>query len=252
MAERPSKRVRTSTNSESVNTDRARLAKLPGLIHSLSEKKIREFLLIAAKEYPRIATMLESEIERLKKIESSKTIDFGYHSKSVWRTLNVDYVKGIKSSRQFELSGEAFDSVSSSIEDIRNRCPVHASYVTKYSALETLRKIRKIIILSSDDTLGNEVQNRFCSDTVLEDTMWGIVTGMTEEEREDMMQEPQEEMIWIDKLKELHEMGVEYCMFDGLAMVISLLEGGDDSASDNEEDEGVEIVDLTDDVEDKE
>jgi len=245
MTDRPIKRVRASSISDSAtsNSDPARSAKLPKIIDTLDEKTVRKILLVAAQESPRIGNLIEAESFKLIKIESAKTIDFGHHSKSAWRTLNVDYTKGIKDSRQFEMSGDAYQEVVSKIEDIRDRCPVHASYVTKYSALETLRKIGKIIIMSSDSTLGSEVRKSFGEDSILEKTMQGILKGMTTEERQDMVREPQEEMIWIDKLKELEALAAGYCMFEGLAGVIFLLEGkGNDNAKSLD---GVEIVDIT-------
>jgi hypothetical protein len=141
------------------------------------------------------------------------------------------------------MSGDAYQEVVSKIEVIRDRCPVHASYVTKHSALETLRKIGKIIIMSSDSTLGSEVRKSFSYDSILEKTMQGVLKGMTTEERQDMAREPQEEMIWIDKLKELEELAAGYCMFEGLAGVRLLLEGrGNDNAKSLD---GVELVDIT-------
>jgi len=160
MTDRPSKRVRATTIDDSATTksDPARSAKLPRIIDTLDERTVRRILLVAAQESPKISILIESEASKLIKPENAKTIDFGYHSKSVWRVLNVDYTKGIKDSRQFEMSGDAYQEVVNKIEDIRDRCPAHASYVTKYSALETLRKIGKIIIMSSDSTLGSEVR----------------------------------------------------------------------------------------------
>ena len=251
MTDRPSKRARASLNSDPTLAvpGALRLAKLPKIIDTLDEKTVRHFLLIAAQESSRISLLVESELARLKKVESAKTIDFGYHSKSVWRTLNVDYVKGIKDSRQWEMSGDAYQSVAREIADIRQRCPAHASYVTKYSALETLRKIGKIVLLSNDSTLGHEVQNSFREDSTLDDTMLEIVQGMSSEERGDMIREPQGEMVWMDKLKELEEMAAESSMFENLEDVVQLLQG--EGVGTGDQQDGVEIVDVTSDNEEE-
>lgn len=243
MTDRPVKRVRASSigDSATTNADPAHPVKLSKLIGTLDEKTVRNILLVAAQESPRVSSLIELESSKL--INDAKTLDFGQHSKSVWRTLNVGYTKGIKDSRQFEMSGDAYQEVVTKIEDIRDRCPVHASYVTKYSALETLRKIGKIIIMSGDSTLGSEVRKSFSSDSIIEKTMQGIVKGMTTEERQDMVREPQGEMIWIDKLKDLEDLAAEYCVFEGLAGVILLFEGkGNDNAKSLD---GVEVVDIT-------
>ncbi len=85
MTDRPVKRVRASSigNSAITKSDPARPAKLSKIIGTLDEKLVRRILLIAAQESPRISTLIESESFKLMKIESAKTIDFGYHSKSV-------------------------------------------------------------------------------------------------------------------------------------------------------------------------
>ena len=244
MADRPVKRPRASSNSDATLaiTDPARLAKLPKLLDTLDEKTVRSFLLIAAQESSRIGLLVESESIRLENIEKAKVVDFDYHSKSVWRTLNVEY-KRLKASRQWEEAGDAYHSVKSEIEDIKNRCPAHASYVTKYSALETLRKIGKIICLSNDGTLGQEVQKSFSEDSVLEDTMFEIVEGMTTEEREDMMREPQGDMLWVEKLKELKGLAADCDLFEELDGVISLLEGAGNRTHTSRDQ--VEVLDLT-------
>lgn len=245
MTDRPVKRVRTSSigDSAKTNDDPAHPLKLSKLIGTLDEKTVRNILLVAAQESPRVSILIESESFKLITIESAKTIDFGQHSKAVWRVLNVDYTKGIKDSRQFEMSGDAYQEVVTKIEDIKDRCPVHASYITKYSALETLRKIGKIIVMSSDSTLGSEVRKSFSYDSIVEKTMQGIIKGMTTEERQDMVREPQGEMVWIDKLKELEDLAAEYCVFEGLADVILLFEGkGNENGKSLD---GVEVVDIT-------
>lgn len=252
MSDRPAKRARASSNGDSaiVAANPPYLTELAKKIDTLDEKTVRMFLLAAAKESPRVSNLIESESAKIKEIESTEIIDFGYHSKSVWRTLNVDYVKGIKDSRQFEMSGEAVESVRKQIEDIGDRCLTHASYVTKYSALETLRKIGKIIILSSDSTLGREVRESFCEDSILEDTMLDIVNSMTSEELGDLMNEPQEDMAWMDKLKELDDLADGHSIFEGLKDVIQLLEetsdgpdlvGIEEMTSAGEEEEALEV-----------
>lgn len=251
MADRPPKRARASSNAGTSPAipNPERLAQLPKLLDTLNEKTVRTVLLSAAQESSAVAALIEAESARLAKAESAKTIDFGYHSKSIWRTLNVEYTKGIKSSRQFEMSGDAYWSVVGEIKDIKARCPAHASYGTKFSALETLRKIGKIILLSKTSTLGHEIHKSFGTDSILEDTIYEIVESMTEQEREEIMAEPQgDDGFWFDKFEELVELAAEYCIFEGLKDVTCLLLEEDNSDDDNStgtSDGEVEIVDMT-------
>lgn len=109
---------------------------------------------------------------------------------------------------------------------------------TRFNGLSVLRKIGKTIALSSNDTLGNEVQKQFQYDSSLEDGMFKIVSSMKPEERQTIRQdETSEEALW-PKLHELQELGADYCIFGGLGKVLDLLDGGEGEDGEYEEYEG--------------
>jgi len=109
-------------------------------------------------------------------------IDFDQYSKSAWHTLNTSHYSNLSSSKQYEASWDAFGEVTGCINAIRKKATAQCSYGTKLSALETLRKIAKTILVGTN-TLGHEVRKQFQSDDCLIDAMREIAQSMTPEER---------------------------------------------------------------------
>lgn len=268
MADRPAKRARAASSSEIIAqpiTDSARLTKLYESINTLDFATMRSFLLTAASESPKIANLIEAQttsetkkdIEEKEKEKAAKeVVDFSHSSKSVWYTLNKEYSR-LKCSRQFGVAHDAIESIVQTIENIKKRCPPDASYGTKSSALETLRKIGKSIVLSTGDELTKRVRQSFQWNSILEDTMKTIVKSMSHADRLDMAKEPQGDVTFLEKLDELYDLAADYCMFDGLEQVVHLLqpgvqngEEGNSSEGPHEAGNGVDIVDLTDSSED--
>ena len=225
MASRPAKRARATSNSDTSQSviSPARVAKLSESIDFLDEDTIKDYLLLAAQESPKIASLIESAATAIKDAEAAEVIDFDSKSKSVWRTLNCEYSR-LRQSAQFERSGDACHDVERSIQYIGDNCPAHASYGTKRSALQTLRKIGKIICLTGE-TMGRQARQHFHADRTLEKTMKGILESMSVEDRASMISERDGDTTYIEKLKELHELGSGYALFEDLDEVIDLLEG---------------------------
>lgn len=227
MAGTSRKRARASSksNKHEPSIDRAQASKIAKSIATLKPDIVGNILLEAAIRNPDVATLVESHAASVKQSEQAKVVDFSHHSKSVWKTINVTYSR-LSGSKQFDASGDAFHSVVKVIKEIRKQCPAHASLNTKVSALETLRKIAKTIILSAGDVVAHEVRKEFQSDSILEDTMMGIIQSMTPEERETASSEPHEDVTWIEKVAELKEIADENCLFEDMAGVIEMLSPG--------------------------
>ena len=207
-------------------------SKIPELVDSIDPKVIAKFLITAAKAYPEIASFVQLEVDRIAAAERAKVLDFDYLSKSAWKTLNVTYDR-LKGSQAFELSGEAAQKVEECFETIRIRCPKTASFRTKESALETLRKIGKSICLSNG-VVGHEIRKDYEHGGKLVPVMLDIAQSLTYQERERL--EP-----WRNgKLVELQGIADGYCIFENLGEVIDLWgdddEGEEESSSDGNED----------------
>lgn len=210
------------------------------MLATLDNKTVRDILLDVATKQSKVATLIEDKATRVRKAEQAKIISFDPHSKAVWKIINVTYSR-LSGSKQFDASGEALHSILSKIKDIRDRCPAHANLSTKVNALETLRKIGKSIALSAGNTMAHEIRLSFRHNSILEDTMMGIVQSMTAEEREITSYEPHEDVTWIEKLEELKRTADGYGLFESLDEVLELLapSSGD---GDDEEEEGDDDV----------
>lgn len=139
-------------------------------------------LLAAVLTHPDVAKTIWGEKERMDAAERATVIDLDHRLQTAWKTLNLDY-KHLKSSRQYDVSGDAEYTVRSCIRTIREYFSVSASSGTRKNALEALRKIGKSICLSCHDVVGHEVLRGFQSPSELEETMLGIVCGLTHAER---------------------------------------------------------------------
>lgn len=111
--------------------------------------------------------------------------------------------------------------------------------------METLRKIGKTICLSSNDTLGHEVQKQFQQSECFTEAMEAIVDSMNDEERAWMCEINDGRSIFAEKMEELRNLSADYCVFDSLYVVIDELYGeeeGEDGDEDeeNENDDGDE------------
>ena len=184
----------------------------------------------AAGKYPDVATTISLAEGHTVAVEHAKTkkdalptsakvIDFDHYSKTAWRAINTQY-KSMKGSYQYNASFGVQNDLVGCIKDIGRKCPAAASYGTKKSALETLRKIGKTVCMSGGDVIGSEVQKGFHMDTCLEDTMYRIVQKMTQRERDMVMKGD-----FGVKMEELVELSKDYYVFDRLDKVIALLEG---------------------------
>ena len=134
-------------------------------------------------------------------------------------------------SKQFDMSGNAFREVKDCIATIDKECPDHASFGTKKSALETLRKIGKSIVLSGDsDVVGHEVRKNFQCDKQLENTMRKVAMSMTPVERGSIMKTELK-----NQLYELKDLSSGYYVFERLDEVIAALEGEATGEGDDED-----------------
>lgn len=102
----------------------------------------------------------QSEQERKRQAEKMKVIDFSHYSSTAWYALNKKCASS-KGSYEYDRAGDACDDVKGCIEAIASQGRGSASYETKKSALETLRKIGKSIV-SSNGVIAMNVPNQPC------------------------------------------------------------------------------------------
>lgn len=81
-------------------------------------------------------------------------VDFDHYSKSAWRALNNSAILSMGGSRQYVESGNVYGFILECIISIDEKTKADSPLGTKQSAVETLRKIAKTVILG-EDTVGH-------------------------------------------------------------------------------------------------
>jgi len=166
-------------------------------------RKYWEILLSLAYIDPTVARYVHSSYSEHIHVERSKVIDFDHCSKTVWYSINKKYAS-MSGSKQYDVAFSVYDEIRDIIASISERAGVeHASFGTKCSALETMRKIGKTSCLSSGDTLAHEVQKQASHDTSFVDGMFEVVDAMSDAECEKMCAVHDGRSTFLDKMEEL-------------------------------------------------
>lgn len=223
MSAPPAKRARASTNGAAVPPPQDP-KNYASIVESLDRATVDSLLCSAASAHTDVAKAIDNTLDRIAEAERKKMVNLGYLSKDAWKTLNVTYDR-MSGSAQYDMAEEAESSVRDCIHTIEKGCPPYASFKTLQSGLETLIKIGKMIIVSSN-TISHEVRIGFRNDRTLEDTMIRIVNAMTDLERDTLVSQGPNGA-WIENLEDLEDLANEHCIFEGLGDVVRLLEGGD-------------------------
>ena len=220
MSRQSAKRQRANTNGDLTagwSSDNAKLDYYKSIIDTFDEQTVREVLLVTAQQLPDAAALIVKTRDDIRRQESARVIDFDFQSKVAWRALNNRRDKR-NGSRGYEAGIDAAITVSQIIAQIREQTPAHASFGTKRSALVTLRKIGKSIALGGNhDEFGSQVIKTLSNEgDPLEEAMLEIVGAMTEEEKANMRADKE----WIEKVKELVELGKDVDMFETLEKML--------------------------------
>ena len=223
MSKQSAKRQRANTNGDLTIASPPTNAKLDhykSIIDTFDEQTLRAVLLAAAENVPDAAALIVNRRDDILREESTKVIDFDFQSKVAWHALNNpdDSRNG---SRGDDAGIDAAISVSQTIAKIRKQTPAHASFGTKKSALVTLRKIGKSIALGGrwDEFSSQAIKTLHTEGEPLEKAMLEIVDAMKEEEKANMLDNKE----WIEKVKELVELGKDVDMFERLEKMLEVL-----------------------------
>ncbi|OJJ32684.1 hypothetical protein ASPWEDRAFT_42695 [Aspergillus wentii DTO 134E9] len=206
-------------------------------IDQLDREKLASIVHQATQAHPDVALMVTAAIREIREKERRRIINFDFYSKAIWRKINIKY-SSMTGSKQYDIAGEVVGEIASAIDTIVASCGSNANSQTRYNGLSVLRKIGKTIALSATDTLGHEVQQEFQGESCLEDGMWEIVSAMTIQERDDIVNDNQDEEALWPKLEELLGLANDYCIFERLGDVLDLLSGEGDYDEEKEENEG--------------
>ncbi|KAJ5406672.1 hypothetical protein N7465_007956 [Penicillium sp. CMV-2018d] len=208
------KRARSNTIGDAhLNTSAPSAEVISQQIQHLNRQTVRDILTQAAQIHPDVMSMVDDAIRIIREKEQNRVINFDHYSSSVWKSINITY-RSMRGGAQYDVSFEVAQDV----------CGPFTNPQTRFNGLSVLRKIGKTIALSSNDTVGHEVQKRFQWDASLVEGMLEILDSMTADEileiRED---EASPDSLW-PKLQELEALANDYCIHPGLEAVLGRLD----------------------------
>lgn len=215
-------------------------------VNALSTDALKGLLLDIATWQPSVALHLRSAYDQVLQQKRTRVISFDHYSKSIWHDLNGEY-DHLSGSKQYEMAFEVTEEICNSIITIGKEAGnAENSFGTKRSGLETLRKIGKTICLSSNDTLGHEVQKHFQYETCLDDAIKAIVVTLNDVQCKAMCMINDGRSTFLQKMEELQGLAEGYCVFEHLGEVIDDLQGEDDEDEEEEEQDDEEEEDELD------
>ncbi|KAF2690889.1 hypothetical protein K458DRAFT_260065, partial [Lentithecium fluviatile CBS 122367] len=184
---------------------------------------LKVVVLRLAASNPGVADYVRRTYSRYLEREQRRVISFDHRFNYVWYTLNKTY-HSVSGSKAYDTSFKALHEICETIREVSEQAAVpHASFGTKRSALEMLRKIGKTICSSSNDTVGNEVQKQFSHGCELQDAVYAVVKAMSKEERPQMCAIDDERSTSLKKMRELEQLAEDYCVFQRVGEVTDLL-----------------------------
>ena len=192
--------------------------KLEAAIRALDENSARSLLLGAAEASPSLAKLIleaSHDSEPVRDVVPVRDVDFDQLSKDAWHLLKTHQHS------RLDAVATAFDAVRNIVVRIVSNTHGNTTFATKRSAMHTLRKIGKSIMLSPGPA-AEEVRRRCKSDTMLTDAMSTVAGCMSIEEKIRLSEESNRE--FIVKLEELDQLSESNGMiFPDLDLILESL-----------------------------
>ncbi|WVW84138.1 hypothetical protein I302_106167 [Kwoniella bestiolae CBS 10118] len=228
----PSKRARQDS-STSTSTEHPQLTQLNHALTTLPPPQLTQILQIVLPHHPHaLADFLTHHQAYLSSLEDARRKappkDFDHLSKSVWKELNITHRK-LRPSQQFEVIGDIQEVIEDAIKTILRGCKDSPRVETKLSALETLRKIGKSMILCDEGEIRKGIIHY--TPSVLADAMVEILHGMDEGEM-DRLEETETPggIRWLESQYGRYGVNV-------FGAVLYVLDGDDDEEEDGSDEE---------------
>ncbi|KUI65896.1 hypothetical protein VM1G_02372 [Cytospora mali] len=176
----------------------------------------------SALEQPRRSTRPAIPLSKMQPV-----INFDAYSKSAWHALNDRKVLGLSGSHQYDAAGDVYDRICGCISAIGEKTRDDSPLGTKQSAIETLRKIAKTIILG-EETVGHEVRKELQCDSDIADIIIRILESMTPEERIRTGKKADDKGTLISKFEWVLDEAEGYCLegLNGLDRALDMMETG--------------------------
>ncbi|KAJ5879258.1 hypothetical protein N7455_002723 [Penicillium solitum] len=227
MAEPQSTKCARSSSIVYVDTTAPLPEEISQRVQELDLQSIPNILAYAARIHPDVIYMVDQAIHVTREREQNSILNFDQDSTK-------------RSQAQYDISDLVADEVLDTIESITEYCGQFANPQTRLNGFSALRKIGKTIALSTNDTLGREVQERFQSGASLVDGMMKIINFMTPVEVRVIIEHKSNPNALWSKLQELEELAQNECIHPGIEEVLNLLDPARDEYEeeiDEDEDE---------------
>ncbi|CRL17072.1 unnamed protein product [Penicillium camemberti] len=223
MAEPQSAKSARSNSIVYADTTAPLAEELSQRVQELDPQSIANILAYAAGIHPDVMYMVDQAIHVTREREQNSILNFDQESSDVWKSINITH-RYKRSEAQYDISDLVANEVLDTIESITECCGRFANPQTRLNGLSALRKIGKTIALSTNDTLGREVQESFQSDASLVDGMVKIVNFMTPDEVRAIIEHKSNPNALWSKLQELEELAQNECIHPGIEEVLNLLD----------------------------
>jgi hypothetical protein len=214
--------------------DESQKKRLHGIVSSLSPSLVAALLLNAASMDPTgmVAQSIEHQHQMIIDAEKARVIDFDHYSEAAWRELNQD-VGGWDGADEFGRVGDVETAIEKMLHAIYRATKEHSSFGTKKSAVETMRKIFKSLMLGNDQ-IAHEVRTT-CYGW---DAMFvAVFNRMTDLEKAKLALE--DDGAWAEKFREVVKLANAYRVMEKLGEPLDELDSywHEDSEEYDEEDE---------------
>lgn len=196
------------------------------MISRLNDNDTRLILAELALISPVARTVVASSFLNDIQMQRGPDINFSHYSTKVWRLLDTNWWDS--DSEEFEDSYDVCVEIVICIKAISAEALAQGSYTTKLSALETLCKIARTILLARG-IIGSEVRKQFQLDSCLAESMMCVVESMTPAERWRAGDNMEDKDSLANKLRWVCNKADVYCLggFDGLRNVLALIDDSD-------------------------
>ncbi|KAK9422441.1 hypothetical protein SUNI508_04797 [Seiridium unicorne] len=211
-------------------------AEISAWIETLTAEEVKSLLHSAATNDSYIAGLIKHRVDEKSWLESNRVRSFDHYSKSAWHKLNRNYGGG---SRDYDASFDVESSIDDMFCDMVSQTHVHSSYGTKFSCIETMRKIFRSVLLSPSQMADDVLRTNPSWDAHFLEALGKFHVGDMERLARD------EGGAWVEKLKEVMESGGS-CYFESLQTALDELleiqgqgqvtdgeDGAGDAADDN-------------------
>ncbi|KAF3007933.1 hypothetical protein E8E13_011228 [Curvularia kusanoi] len=221
------KEPNTTEPSSSNLTQHRDLARCIDKVHAAdSGAFIKQLVLQLAVSQPGIAASLRaveaSLIQRQGPRQEPSTRDFSSYVETVDFSIN-EWFSNLTEMQQHDKILPVFDNVVENIGHLsKEACATHASWVTKFRALEALMHIG-VIICDGRDTMGHEIRKRFQNDCALEDAMSDIVGTLTPKERGHVCRMYSGQSRFGDTMKHFRRLSAGHRLFPDLQSLVDCL-----------------------------